>query len=64
MLAGDDDHFVPSSFLELNKQALTNANDLETILYTKETGGNEHCQVGAMLTWHADVLEWLSKKFE
>lgn len=64
LLAGDEDHFVPKSFLELNKQALTNASDLETILYTKESGGQEHCQVGAMLTWHADVLEWLSKKFE
>lgn len=64
LLAGDEDHFVPKSFLELNKKALINVTDLETILYTKESGGHEHCQVGAMLTWHTDVLEWLSKKFE
>ena len=64
LMAGEEDHFVPVSFLELNRQALRNAQNITTISYSEETGGQEHCQVGAILNWRADFFKWLEVNFE
>jgi len=64
LMAGEQDHFVPFTFLELNKNALKNAQSIKTISYSKETGGHEHCQVGVLLTWRTDFFNWLEDSFE
>lgn len=46
LLAGEDDQYVPFSDLPLEQKELSNANTLETIVFTKETGGEQHCQAG------------------
>lgn len=63
LLAGEEDHFVPLEFLDLNVKALPNAKSIETIVYDKESGGQEHCQIGAPFLWRADVFNWIEKKF-
>lgn len=46
LLAGKDDQYVPFNDLVLEQQELTNAKSLETKIFTKETGGEQHCQAG------------------
>lgn len=64
LMAGEKDHFVPLEFLELNKKALLNASDVQIILYSEESGGQHHCQVGAALRWRADLFGWLEENFD
>lgn len=46
LLAGEEDQYVPFSDLKLEQQELSNATSLETKVFTKETGGEQHCQAG------------------
>ncbi|QEA46311.1 alpha/beta hydrolase [Leuconostoc citreum] len=46
LLAGEDDQYVPFSDLALEQRELSNAKTLETKVFTKETGGEQHCQAG------------------
>lgn len=63
LLAGEEDHFIPMEFLELNEQALTSARSIRSILYDADTGGQEHCQVGANTLWQADFFSWLGEVY-
>jgi len=45
-------------------EALTSARSVTTKIYDRESGGAEHCQLGAPTLWHADLFDWLSEKFE
>jgi pimeloyl-ACP methyl ester carboxylesterase len=59
LLAGENDHFVPVEFLELQKAALTAARSVRTRLFTAEEGGDQHCQVGRIDLATGEILDWL-----
>jgi len=63
LLAGTEDHLVPYRLLELHRKALVNARSVTVHAYDRESGGQEHCQVGANALWQADFFAWLEKKF-
>ena len=46
------------------QEALTSARSVSTKIYDRESGGAEHCQMGAPTLWHADLFDWLSEKFD
>jgi len=64
LLAGQEDHFVPVEQVKLMQEALSSARSVTTKIYERESGGAEHCQMGAPTLWHADLFDWLSEKFE
>ncbi len=64
LLAGENDHFVPVEFLELQKNALTSARSIRTRLFTAEEGGDQHCQVGRFDLATTEILEWLDKLYK
>ena len=64
LLAGQEDHFVPFEQVKQMQEALTSARSVTTKIYDRESGGAEHCQLGAPTLWHADLFDWLSEKFE
>jgi pimeloyl-ACP methyl ester carboxylesterase len=59
LLAGENDHFVPVEFLELQKAALTSARSVRARLFTAEEGGDQHCQVGRIDLATDEILDWL-----
>ena len=59
LLAGENDHFVPVEFLELQKAALTSARSVRERLFTAEEGGDQHCQVGRIDLATNEILDWL-----
>ncbi len=59
LLAGENDHFVPVEFLELQKAALTSARSVRCRLFTAEEGGDQHCQVGRLDLATGEILDWL-----
>jgi hypothetical protein len=63
LLAGSRDHFVSGDLVEKNANALVHARSLKTIVYDEDTGGQEHCQVGAATLWWADVFQWLEETY-
>ena len=60
LLAGENDHFVPVEFLELQRAALTSARSVRTRLFTAEEGGDQHCQVGRIDLATDEILDWLN----
>ena len=63
ILAGAQDHFVPVSQVADFQLQLTGARSVTTVVYDRESGGAEHCQLGAQTLWHADFFDWMAKKF-
>jgi alpha-beta hydrolase superfamily lysophospholipase len=63
ILAGTEDHFVPFEQIRQFEQGLTQARSIVTVVYDRESGGAEHCQLGAATLWHATLFDWLAKKF-
>jgi alpha-beta hydrolase superfamily lysophospholipase len=63
IFAGVRDHFVPVSQVADFEQRLTAARSVTTVVYGEESGGAEHCQLGAQTLWHADFFDWMEKKF-
>lgn len=61
LLAGENDHFVPVEFFELQKKALTNVRSLSGRVFTKEEGGDQHCQVGNLELASNEILTWLGR---
>ena len=47
LLAGENDQYVPAKCLALIQKKLVSAASVESYLFTEETGGQEHCQVGS-----------------
>jgi len=64
LMAGTEDHFVPFNQVKQMQEALTSARSVTTKIYDRESGGREHCQMGAPTLWHAALFDWLSEKFE
>ena len=48
LLAGENDQYVPISRLPQIQRELCNAASITTKVFTKESGGAEHCQVGRL----------------
>ena len=63
LLAGTEDHLIPYRLLEPHRKALTNARSVTVHSYDRESGGQEHCQVGANSLWQADFFDWLAERF-
>ena len=59
LLAGENDHFVPVEFLELQEAALTSARSVRSRLFTAEEGGDQHGQVGRLDLATREILNWL-----
>jgi pimeloyl-ACP methyl ester carboxylesterase len=63
ILAGADDHFVPSDQMGLFSKSLTQAHSVTAIEFDRLSGGSFHCQIGAPSLWHAALFDWLQAKF-
>jgi alpha-beta hydrolase superfamily lysophospholipase len=63
ILAGAEDHFVPSRQIKQFEDSLIRARSVTTVVYDRESGGAEHCQLGASTLWHATLFDWLAQKF-
>lgn len=63
IFAGAHDHFVPVSQAADFERRLTGARSVTTVIYDVESGGAEHCQLGAQALWHADFFDWMEEKF-
>ena len=60
IMAGADDHFIPVAQAADFAGALKAARSVRTIVYDRESGGAEHCQMGAQSLWHADLFDWIA----
>ena len=63
LMAGADDHFVPPDQMGKMQKALTGARSVTAITFSHESGGGEHCQVGASALWQATIFDWIKAKF-
>jgi pimeloyl-ACP methyl ester carboxylesterase len=63
ILAGENDFFIPVKQAEDFKRSLINARSITTRIYTSETGGHEHCQVGYRQLCYGDLFDWIAEKF-
>jgi pimeloyl-ACP methyl ester carboxylesterase len=63
ILAGGEDHFVPVEQVGQFEASLTRARSVATVVYDRESGGAEHCQLGASSLWHATFFDWLAERF-
>ncbi len=63
ILAGSEDHFFPVEQVDEFKSKLINARSVTSRIFTREEGGHEHCQMGAMQLFHAELFEWIAAKF-
>jgi len=63
ILAGKDDHFVPVGQVKQFEDRLTQARSVTSVIYDRESGGAEHCQLGAITLWHAAFFDWVAQKF-
>ncbi|WP_425478445.1 alpha/beta hydrolase family protein [Dyella dinghuensis] len=63
ILAGADDHFVPLDQVDAFQKSLTHARSVTTKVFDRESGGGEHCQIGAASLWHATLFDWLAQKY-
>lgn len=61
ILAGADDHFIPARQSTDFVRALTTAGSVRQIVYDRNSGGAEHCQMGAQSLWHADLFDWIAR---
>lgn len=59
LLAGENDHFVSEELIAQTETAFSQVEQVTSILYDAQSGGDEHCQVGAMSHWNADFFEWV-----
>ncbi len=59
LLAGSEDHYVPVYRLEQIKKELINSSSVRTKLFTKSTGGEQHCQMGAMNLAFDEIKKFL-----
>ncbi|WP_427910977.1 hypothetical protein ABUE38_03075 [Pediococcus parvulus] len=60
-MAGKEDQYVPYKRLQPMKRALINAGHVKTKLFTKETGGEQHCQVGQINLAFDEIKRFLNK---
>ena len=63
ILAGEGDHFVPVEQVKQFENSLTQARSVTSVVYDRQSGGAEHCQLGAVTLWHATFFDWMMQKF-
>jgi dienelactone hydrolase len=63
ILAGAEDHFIPSHQVADFKKSLVNARSVTTRVFDRPSGGAEHCQCGNTSLVHAAVFDWLLQRF-
>ena len=63
IFAGQDDHFVPFEQVKEFESSLTHARSVTSVTYDRDSGGAEHCQLGAVTLWHAAFFDWMLQKF-
>lgn len=60
LLVGQDDHYVPYHRIADILLGLTNARSIQVEVFTKKSGGEEHCQVGHMNLAFNEIKHFLS----
>jgi alpha-beta hydrolase superfamily lysophospholipase len=63
IFAGVDDHFVPVEQARQFARELSNARSVTTHVYDRDSGGAEHCQLGATTLWQGHFFDWIEGKF-
>ncbi len=65
LLEGENDHFLRvTDQLGKTQRGLTNARSVTTVIFKAGEGGEEHCQVGAIMQFHAELFKWIEQKFK
>ena len=63
MRQGIDDLFVPVEKVQQFESSLPKARSVTSVIYERESGGAEHCQMGAATLWHAAFFDWMLPKY-
>jgi len=63
IMAGEVDHFVPFHQTADFEIALVNAKSVTTKVFSRISGGGEHCQTGNLTLVHATLFDWLQSTF-
>ena len=63
ILAGEKDHFIPLEQVDQFKRKLVNARSIKVRVFTEEEGGHEHCRLGAVTLFNAELFDWIEDKF-
>lgn len=61
LLAGKEDQYVPYKRLRQIQRELINSSYVQFKLFTKETGGEQHCQVGQMNLAFDEIRQFLNE---
>jgi hypothetical protein len=72
ILAGEDDHFVPVEQVKQFESSLTQARSVTSVVYDRESGGAEHCQLGRRHPFGMPTssigceggMDWLSRRHQ
>lgn len=62
ILTGAEDHFIPLKMHHKQVQALKNAKSITERIYTRETQGHNHCQVGNFGLALETMKTWMEEK--
>lgn len=62
LLAGEKDHYIPSSQYETLKENIHFANSLSCHMFTQKEGGEQHCQIGDHMLAINYILNWLTEE--
>ncbi|MCH4566176.1 alpha/beta fold hydrolase [Bacillus sp. ES1-5] len=62
LLAGEDDQYVPISRLPQIESELCNAASITSVVFTKKTGGEQHCQAGHRHLAFDEIKKFLQHK--
>lgn len=60
LLAGENDQYVPSSRLSEIATGLVNAASVKSVLFDKESGGDQHCQAGRRELGFNEIKKFLN----
>lgn len=64
LMSGTADHFmVDSDQHGKTKRGLTQARSVSEVVFRSGEGGEEHCQIGALLQMQAELYRWIDAKF-
>lgn len=62
LLAGTADLFIPLNQLDQERNALSRAHSVTTIIFDQDSGGSLHCQIGAPSLWQGALFDWLTAR--
>jgi pimeloyl-ACP methyl ester carboxylesterase len=61
IVSGEKDHLVPVEQVEKLRSKLVNAKSVTTRIFDVESGGAEHCQIGAFSLFYEELFDWMEK---